>query len=245
MKALLCDFGGTIDTNGVHWSEKFWDVYQRLGVPISKQEFECAYAAGESRMSGGTVGPQDVLSTTLEKQVAKQLEALHTLPGIDSRSLPPDLPPRIARECYRDVHATVQKTSRVLEQCRHFLRLGIVSNFYGNLPTVCRELGIDHLFDTVVDSTIVGINKPDPRIFEFALEQLHSTPAETIVVGDSYDRDVIPAKSLGCLTVWLRGRSWKDPSDIAAADFIIFSLESLTSFVRSVKHVPIAKVSSV
>ncbi|MBI3765652.1 MAG: hypothetical protein HY277_04010, partial [Ignavibacteriales bacterium] len=37
MKAVLFDFGGTIDTDGVHWSEKFWEYYQQFGVGVEKK----------------------------------------------------------------------------------------------------------------------------------------------------------------------------------------------------------------
>ena len=35
MKAILFDFGGTIDTDGVHWSEKYWDLYEQFSVGVA------------------------------------------------------------------------------------------------------------------------------------------------------------------------------------------------------------------
>jgi putative hydrolase of the HAD superfamily len=77
VKAVLFDFGGTLDTNGLHWSEKFWSVYQDFDVPISKGEFEAAYIAAESTMANRGVAASDDLLRTLKKQVDLQFEELH------------------------------------------------------------------------------------------------------------------------------------------------------------------------
>jgi putative hydrolase of the HAD superfamily len=84
----------------------------------------------------------------------------------------------------------------------------------------------------MIDSTLVGIQKPDARIFQIALDALHVHAGETYVVGDSYERDIIPAKQLGCVTVWLRGRSWKETIETAHADYVILSLHELARLFR-------------
>jgi putative hydrolase of the HAD superfamily len=106
-----------------------------------------------------------------------------------------------------------------------------VSNYYGNLKTICQELNIDEYFDAIVESSKVKIYKPDPRIFEIALQKLEIEPKEAAVVGDSYDRDIIPAKRIGCATIWLKGKSWKEQNESTAADFIITSIEELDKFL--------------
>jgi putative hydrolase of the HAD superfamily len=68
-----------------------------------------------------------------------------------------------------------------------------------------------------------------------AIDQLGTGAAETMVVGDSYDRDVVPAKTLGCTTVWLRGRSPTDPADTSKADYVIHSFEAVRSFLRTTR----------
>jgi len=236
MKALLFDFGGTLDTNGIHWSEKFWDVYQRCRAPITKADFERGYVAAESRMEATVITPHDTLLHTLEKQVDYQFAALKSYGVFGNPIAAEDLAPRIARECFRDVCETINRIRPLLSACRHRYQVGLVSNFYGNLEAVCKELGIAGLFDAIVDSAVVGVRKPNPQIFTYALGKLGVKADESLVIGDSYERDIVPAKSIGCTTVWLRGRSWRLPSDTPAADYVIHAVSDISSFLRTAKH---------
>ncbi len=227
MKAVIFDFGGTLDTNGVHWSEKFWEAYQRHGVLVSKKEFEEAYVAAERRLTNGVLAPSDGLLRTLEEQVSHQFKELRK-----KKNLPSELPQRIASACYADVKKTILHLRPLLEACRRQFRLGLVSNFYGNLVAVCKDLNIDSLFDCIIDSNLVGVRKPNAQIFNVALDRLHIEPSKAIVVGDSYKRDIVPAKSIGCFTVWLRGKSWSEPEDTSMADSIIHSLDDLHHLLK-------------
>ena len=67
----------------------------------------------------------------------------------------------------------------------------------------------------IVDSRRVGVSKPDPAIFVHAAEKLGRDPGEIMMVGDSFERDVRPAKQIGMQTAWLEGaepRPCPDPS---------------------------------
>ena len=75
---------------------------------------------------------------------------------------------------------------------------------------------------------MVGIRKPDLRIFLLGVEALGLQPGEVTVVGDSMNKDIIPAREAGCRTVWLRGRQWTDtPVDESLPDNIINDLNEL------------------
>ncbi|MBI1929962.1 HAD family hydrolase [Candidatus Poribacteria bacterium] len=231
MKALLFDFGGTLDTDGIHWSLKFWDVYQRLGVHISQQEFRGAYLAAESHIAGD-VKREDTLLHTLEKQVCFQFAWLKHNTEMSSPALSDERSLHIAAACYKDVQQTIRRARGMLEALRSTYLLGLVSNFYGNLETVCRELNIYALFGAIIDSTIVGIRKPNPQIFQIATQELGIAPSEATVIGDSYERDIVPAKSLGCSTIWLHGKSWSEPQETSQADHIIHTLDDLREFLK-------------
>jgi putative hydrolase of the HAD superfamily len=231
MKALLFDFGGTLDTNGVHWSEKFWDVYSKCNVPFSKKEFERAYVEAEPAMNSGIIAASDGLLTTLEKQITLQWNLLaqsHNEIKPNDRTMIS----RIAGECFFEVRETVGSIQPLLYSCQKKYLLGIVSHFYGNLTAVCRELCIDIYFHSFIDSAVVGARKPDPKIFQLAIDSLHALPAETYVVGDSYDRDIVPAKTIGCVAIWLCGQSWNRPGDTSCADYVISSLDELKTLLR-------------
>lgn len=97
---------------------------------------------------------------------------------------------------------------RALEQAG--IPIGIVSNADGRVEPLLRELGVCQVgagpgveVGIVVDSTVVGFEKPDPRIFEIALRALGVTPERTIHVGDSARADVGGAIAAGVTPVHL------------------------------------------
>ena len=59
------------------------------------------------------------------------------------------------------------------------------------------RLGLARFFDTIVDSTEVGIEKPDVRIFEHALREMKVAAAEAVYVGDVFKVDVLGARAAG------------------------------------------------
>jgi FMN phosphatase YigB (HAD superfamily) len=231
MNALLLDFGGTIDTDGVHWSDKFRDAYREAGVPVPPQEFEGVYAKAEARICSGMLAADDGMRKTLETQIALQFLELGKQRGISPFRAPSDAAHRIADICMGDVLDTVRRHTTLLQQWSSRYALAIVSNFYGNLSFVTRGLGIAEYFSAIIDSAVVGVRKPDPRIFRLALDALHCPPGEALVVGDSYDRDIVPAKSIGCETVWLRAGLRQSSRDMKKADFIISSLSGLNAIL--------------
>ncbi len=156
-------------------------------------------------------------------------------PGHFLLSLSARLSARIAEEAYADVLESIQRVKPMLQELHQEYSLALVSNFGGNLETVVAELGIDSLFQAVIDSTVVGIAKPDPGIFALTLEQMGIRADEAVMVGDSYDRDIEPAKALGLATVFLHGRSWKQPVSTEKADHIIKSIFELPSVLDMIR----------
>lgn len=83
------------------------------------------------------------------------------------------------------------------------LRLGIISNFERWLEEMLVELEVGALFEVSVISGAEGVEKPDPRIYELALERAGVDPARSVHVGDSPDMDVVPASQVGMHTILL------------------------------------------
>ena len=110
---------------------------------------------------------------------------------------------RVASRFLSEASAAFARNRPVLEALRERYRLGIVSNFYGNLEAVCHSAGLASLFAVVVDSHCVGAEKPDPAIFHVALETLRATPETTVFVGDSLRRDREGARRTGMRFIWI------------------------------------------
>ncbi len=76
-------------------------------------------------------------------------------------------------------------------------RVAIVSNSEGRLETLFEALDVLRHFDTVVDSGNVGVEKPDPRIFEIALERCGAVRERTVMLGDIFATDIVGARCAG------------------------------------------------
>ena len=206
IKSLIFDFGGTIDTNGIHWIEKFWSAYQQHSIQISKDEFINAYIFSERKMNE-KIKPEDTFKTTLRNQLSLQLEYLDNnkiWEGNENEIT------AVAEECFSDVEKNVYLFKSIISELSENFTFAVVSNFYGNLKAVLEGFYIKNLFKVITDSAAVKIRKPDPEIFYLTLKELAVMPEEAIVIGDSYENDIQPAKGIGCKTIWLIKKTYKE-----------------------------------
>jgi len=103
---------------------------------------------------------------------------------------------------------------RVRALRRDDYRTGLVTNNAREFGASWRPLlPLDELFDAVVDSSEVGMRKPDPRIFALALERVGGVPASRCVFLDDYEGNVAAAESLGMAGI----RVGEDVEDAIAA----------------------------
>ena len=83
-------------------------------------------------------------------------------------------------------------------------KLGVIANQKVGIAERLETWGLRKYFDIITASAEIGYAKPDKEIFEKAFELAGCTAEESIMVGDRLDNDIIPAKSLGMKTVWLK-----------------------------------------
>lgn len=235
LKGLIFDYGGTLDTNGVHWAEVLWRQYEAIGLPVSKAEFREAYVHGERTIGKcPLVKPTDDFRQVLLIKSRLQLQFLTDKGVLDAEAFPlEEYAVRIAEGGYRVAREVAQSASKVLQRLKTKYNLVLVSNFYGNIRTILKDFGLLCYFEQVVESSVVGVRKPDPAIFALGVEALGMKPDEVCVVGDSYTKDILPAHSLGCHTVWLKGIGWEpDEHDQSLPDAVIGSLEEMIEVVE-------------
>ena len=90
-----------------------------------------------------------------------------------------------------DAHATLTDLAQ-----RGF-RLGVVSNANGHVHSLLEAAGLAARLECVIDSSVVGVEKPDPRIFAMAAVRLALPPSQCVYVGDFYSLDVLGARGAG------------------------------------------------
>ena len=211
IKGIIFDYGGTLDSRGVHWSEVLWQGYQQAGVPIEKQTFRTAYVEGERALARERIIlPQDDFHVLLLKKVAIEISYLPQQPDETTRDR---WVKEIAAYCDNAARGCIDEARPMLEELHEKYPMMLVSNFYGNIDEVLRNYGIRHLFKGIIESAVVGIRKPNPTLFRLGVDALELNPEEVLVVGDSLRKDIEPAEQLGCHVLWLKGKGWTDEED--------------------------------
>jgi putative hydrolase of the HAD superfamily len=226
IKGFLFDYGGTLDTGGQHWGKVLWHAYERQQVPVSETQFREAYIHAERTLGRNPIIEHDfTFRQTLETKIRLQLQYLEendNLFPLSSFLLP------LTTDLYARTQAETAHSVEVLRQLHQTYPMVLVSNFYGNIAVVLQEFGFEGLFSQIIESAVVGVRKPDPQIFTFGVEALGLNPEEVVVVGDSMDKDIIPAAKAGCQTVWFKGEGWTDdPVDESIPNRIITNLSDL------------------
>jgi HAD superfamily hydrolase (TIGR01549 family) len=210
IETVLFDFGGTLDSDGVPWKERFYALYRAEGLKLSAEAFAPAFYAADDALVGA-LAPTTGLKETVDL-LAANLEAELGRRGRGPEGNDIARGQRVASRFLSEMSAAFARNRPVLETLGERYRLGVVSNFYGNLEAVCESSGLGPLFGVMTDSQRVGAEKPDPAIFRAALDALHAAPETTVMVGDSLRRDYEGARRSGMGFIWIA------PKDVQAAE---------------------------
>lgn len=118
-------------------------------------------------------------------------------------------------EAYHSVFLPVAGARALLAQLAGRVGIGVLSNnVLSGLESMLRRLGLDEFFQVRVAADMVGVTKPDPAMFRYALDKFGAKAAETVMVGDSWKNDVLGAAAVGIRPVWFNrfGRPCPDPA---------------------------------
>jgi FMN phosphatase YigB (HAD superfamily) len=193
--AVLFDFGGTLDADGLRWSVRFHEAYAAGGGQLGADAFESLFRQSDRALETYP----GIRGLGFRVMLDAQAGILRTLLP-DGASIDPVA---MANRVHQQAVQIVARNRPLLEGLQPRFRLGIISNFTGNLGICLTELGIRDLFEIVTDSAILGFSKPDARPFTHTIEALGLPPQETWMVGDNFEADVRPGARLGMQTVWL------------------------------------------
>jgi len=196
--AILFDLGGTLDAEGVDWATRFHKLFRAEGLRMSFPTFQKT----SERVLAAFAARPEVHAWRLAPAIGHNVRAMSEPLGIRS----PVAQRRIASRMVQDLMKNARASAPVLKKLRsRGYRLGLISNNVGNTVPVLRDEGLLHLFDTVLDSTIERVKKPDPEIFHRALRRLNLPAAHATYVGDTFENDVAGPKRVGMSAVWYQG----------------------------------------
>ena len=209
IKGIIFDYGGTIDTDGIHWGELIGEEYDKAGMGIGRELYREAYVHGERSLAKSPIiEPTDTFHTLLKKKITLQFEYLSQQ---DSQlRLTQEQADKIADACYARVNEALALTRGIVQKLAERHPMVLVTNFYGNMPVVLEEFGLTNYFNSIIESSVVGLRKPDPSLFALGVKALGVETDEIVVIGDSYRKDIYPSSTLGCRTVWLKKVCWEE-----------------------------------
>lgn len=187
--------------------------YHAAGIRLTRAELDVAYSHATRRAyQAGEELHRHSLRELVRYLVAHQFDHLHRhgpdsvrehLVGLGEDRH--ELADRIASGFAEESAAGLARSRGLLKELSHDFKLGVVSNFYGNLQVVLLEAGIRELIQVAIDSKHLRVFKPDERIFTAALKVLDLPHNQVAMVGDSLHKDCAPARKLGMRSIWLRG----------------------------------------
>ena len=193
IKTILFDVGGTL----IHLDRRFViRTLNEMGVPASEDDFFRAHSAGVREISRIMRSPdpgtdasrwQSYVSTVMHELDVGDDAALSVIDAIAGKHKEGKL--------WSLVEPGTAETLQALKDEGY--RLGVISNADGRIEQFLKDAGLAHYFEEIVDSELVGVEKPNPRIFEIACQRLNADPKETVYVGDIYDIDIVGANAAG------------------------------------------------
>lgn len=121
----------------------------------------------------------------------------------------------------------------LLQDLHALYKLVIVSNGFEEVQAKKMDAsGILPYIDYTILSESAGANKPSPKIFNYAFSVSKSRPAETIMIGDSWDADIIGAERAGIPAIWYNPRAIPTPRSLKVPLHIISSLDEVMPILR-------------
>lgn len=227
LKGVIFDYGGTIDSRGVHWSEVIWDGYCDAHVAVTKEQFRECYVFAERELAKVRhLLPHHNFHDLLLIKMRIELGYLAGQGLLNADCIEP-IAAKIALYCYRAARSSVEEARPVLEALYARYPMVLVSNFYGNVESVLADFDLRRYFRDIIESAVVGVRKPDPKIFQLGVDALGLKPEEVLVIGDSYKKDIVPAESIGCHVAWIKGKGWTADEDAQMHPNIIKNLREI------------------
>jgi HAD superfamily hydrolase (TIGR01509 family) len=206
LRAVLFDAGNTLLF--LDYARLAPVVGQATGVPLTATGLEAQARPAAEALEWGDASDRE--------RASRYLLTLFRLAGVPEERLDVAAEALLALHRERHLWASVRPGTRAaLERLRAAgLRLAVVSNSDGRAEEGLKAAGLLEYFEFVVDSQHVGVEKPDPRIFEGALNRLGVAPADALYVGDIYEVDVVGARRAGMDVVLLDPLEYHREKDV-------------------------------
>jgi len=199
IKAVFFDFYNTLATHHPPREEFYVNICRELGITVEARALFTSLAAADifyrnenSRSPVDKKTPDEKISFYIEYATMILKGA-----GVEiSRDTALQILAKLREQKWEfRVHDDTLPTLEVLKN--RGLIMGLISNVVEDMESTYTELGLQPYLNFKVTSAEVGCDKPNPEIFQAALQKAQVKPEEVIYTGDQYDIDIVGARGVG------------------------------------------------
>jgi FMN phosphatase YigB (HAD superfamily) len=214
LRNLFFDVGDTLVYDVPSVEERVWAASQECGIAYPRERLHASLRSAETYALGEYLQGRPPETPEIRRNMI-----LHLLEHTGAPR-PSDDDLRRLGEVYAALPFTRTLQPRALEllqalQDRGF-KLGIISDWDPSLEEMLRGMGVMEHMSAIAVSEIVGVTKPDPRLFQDALRQIPAAPEESLHIGDLRELDVAGAHAAGMSAVLFDWRRREPDLEIAA-----------------------------
>lgn len=200
IKALLFDFGGTLDNDGVDWFSRLYQGITSRCAGLDREVFQKYAEQAANALSDFSDTGTLTMAETVQRLTRLIHEKMAEADVCEANAWDAD---DVAEEFVIHASRFLQRNHEVLKKLGDRFRLGCISNNWGNTTGWCAQYQLNDLFEVMVDSERVGVMKPDGLIFQTALDQMKLPADQCVYVGDRFDCDVEGSQAAGMTAVWI------------------------------------------
>jgi putative hydrolase of the HAD superfamily len=212
IKVVFFDLGSTLVYSKDPWPPLYQQADRALVELLNRSGTEIDPAAFKKEFGGFLRSYYENFSLdNKEKTTFSVLREMLFQKGIRSTPEP------VLRAALEAMYAVTQKNWVLEEDAISTLetlksrgyRMGLISNTSddNNVQGIVDRWGLRPFFETILTSAALGIRKPDPRIFQVALEHFQVPPDAAAMIGDILNADVLGANQLGIYSIWITRRA--------------------------------------
>ena len=233
-KAIFFDFGGTLmcaESDNVAHLHMMKEVIQKYNLPASPEDMVTKYNSFlfTKEMTLLDTSPEEKSFTPLRESTKKAFKGV--LGEYNIRPSKEDFQwfSKLFFENHKKHIKLFPETLLILRELKKTnLHVGIISDIDNDFQDFqFKVFGIGEIFDSITTSEEVQIYKPKTKIFQVALNKAGCQGKESIIVGDSYKKDIVGGKNMGMTTIWINKFSGDD-TDNDKADFVVKDLKEIS-----------------
>jgi len=238
-KAIFFDFGGTLmdaESDNVAHLHMMKEVIQKYHFSVSPEDMVTKYNSFlfTKDMTLLDTDPKEKAFTPLRDSTQRAFTALLSEYNIKPSREDFQWFKELFFENHKKYVKLFPETFEIIKQIRdnNFIHIGIISDIDNDyLDFQFNTFGIIDIFDSITTSEEVRFYKPESKIFQVALNKARCQGEESIIIGDSYKKDIIGGKNMGMTTIWIN-KFQIENIDTEKADFTVTHLKEVSSILN-------------